>query len=249
MLSPRGILSLSLGALLCTSALGAPQYETNIRQRQDFLLGESKGSLGVLPRQDQPAADPSAPEAPTALLEPVIPPVVDEDALSVLKLAKNITLAWAGSSSTNVTNGKFKRDGDAVLSQAQFTFRYPTVALDHSSFVSGVSCSAGKLTGKLSATAYAYAKKQWASAGQIIFITSVDGCGSDAANDYFLAKTIGFSDSKKTFTANGAGSNYGQLASHFKLDWGNVGAYNLKRSHTKREVRLLCRHVLHVRKC
>lgn len=230
MLSPRGLVSLTCAALLLCSPISAvPTFENKIRHN-------------VLPRQ----APASASDGPTALLEPVIPPLVDEDSLSILRLNKNITLAWAGSNG-NGTNGKFKRDGDAVLSEAQFTFRYPTIPLDHSNFVSGVACSNGKLTAKLTDKAYAYAKQRWPAAGKMVFVTSVDGCGADSTNDYFLANTVTFSDAQKTFTAQGGESDYKQVASHFKVQWGDVGILPIKRANNKREVSSVYKEIVDCR--
>ncbi|KAI5365340.1 Putative PAN/Apple domain-containing protein [Septoria linicola] len=230
MLSPRGLVSLTCAAFLLYSPISAaPTFESKIRHN-------------VLPRQ----ATGNPADAPTALLEPVVPPVVNEDSLSVLRLNTNVTLAWAGSNGAQTTDGKFKRDEGAVLTEASITFRYPTVPLDHSNFVSGLSCSKGKLTGKLTDKAYAYAKQRWTAAGKIVFITSVDGCGADSTNDYFLANTVSFSDAQKTFTAQGAEAAYKQVASKVHLQWGDVGVMPIKRAINKRE--LFEPHPLHKRK-
>lgn len=172
---------------------------------------------------------------PITSLEPVIPPNVNEDALATLALKTDVTLAWAGSSTSSGARRMMKRDG-AVFTQAAFTFRYPTIPLDYSNFVSGVSCSGGVLTGVLTDAAYAYAKKQWTGAGDIVFVTSVDGCGATNANDMFHASSITFSDSGKKFSAKGASADYKQVARHMNLKWGDVGALKLKRAIDKRDV-------------
>ena len=179
---------------------------------------------------------------PLTSLEPVIPPNVNEDALATLALKTDVTLAWAGSSTGSGARQMLKRDG-AVFTQAKFTFRYPTVPLDHSNFVSGVSCSGGALNGVLTDAAYTYAKQQWTGAKDIVFVTSVDGCGDANANDIFHASSITFSDSSKGFTAKGASADYKEVARHMSLKWGDVGALKLKRAINKREV---CHHPLHI---
>jgi len=190
-----------------------------------------------VPRLDR-RDDPSSPglDGPLANLEPVIPPDVNQDALSTLTLAKDVKLAWAGSPVDSGTKGMLKRAG-AVLTQAAFTFAYPTVPLDHSSFISGVSCSGNTLTGTLTSSAYAFVKKQWSGASDVLFVTSVDGCGAKDANDFFHATKVTFSDSGKTFSAVGSSAGYQSVSINMNLKWGDVGTHTLKRAISKRDVR------------
>lgn len=185
-------------------------------------------------RRDEPIS--SGVDGPTTNLEPVVPPEVDQDAISILALDTHVDLAWAGTPADAGTKRILKRAG-AVLAQAALTFAYPTVPLDHSSFVSGISCSGNTLTGTLSSTAYAYAKKQWSGAADIIFVTSVDGCGAKDANDLFHATKIAFSDSGNTFSATGSSAVYKDVTTHLALSWGELGSHKLKRAIDKRDVR------------
>jgi len=214
------IRSISLGALL----FGA------------YALAAPHSSAPGLDRRDDPVNP--GPDGPTANLEPVVPPEVNQDALSTLALSRDVKLAWAGSPVETGTKGMLKRAG-AVLTQAAFTFAYPTVPLDHSSFVSGVSCSGNTLTGTLTSSAYAYAKKQWSGTTEILFVTSVDGCGTKDANDFFHATKISFSDSGRTFSATGSSAVYQKVAIDMSLKWGDVGTYKLKRAINKRDVSLI----------
>ncbi|GIZ47997.1 hypothetical protein CKM354_001107200 [Cercospora kikuchii] len=219
MLLPRGIITRTLVALLtCQQVAAVPEFYSNVRHN--------------VPRQEQTTTG----NAPRAVLEPIIPPMTDEDALLTLATTKNVTLAWAGSSNTNTSKGVFRRDGSAVLTQATFEFRHPTVALDHSTYISQISCSNGKLTAKLTDKAYAYVKKRWPTNSPIIFVTAVQGCGKDEENDYFLARSVTFSDTSKTFTASGAESTYKQIGLRFDLSWGDVGVLPIKRAHDKRHI-------------
>lgn len=173
-------------------------------------------------------------------LEPIVPPSIDQNDLSILSLATNVTLAWAGSTANSFTNSSpqrrmLKRDG-GILSQALMTFAYPTIPLDHSLYVSDVSCTKGSLTGTLSDNAYGFAKKEWTGANDIVFVTSVDGCGLDNQNDFFHAKSISFSDSNKSFTATGSSAALKAVAVHVNLKWGDVGSTQVKRAVDKRDV-------------
>ncbi|KAF4989609.1 hypothetical protein FGRMN_9016 [Fusarium graminum] len=186
----------------------------------------------IIPR-DEPA--PTL-DANTTALEPVVPPVVDtEDFFSIFALDKNVTLAWAGSPGSEPGAKRLRKRDEAVFTEANFTFRYPSVPLDHSAYVSSVSCTKGALTALITNNAaYNYAKKQWSGAGKIIFITSVDGCGEDYANDLFLADTVSFSDSTNSFTAKGSTVQYHDVHERYSLRWGSLGTLNVRHGIDKR---------------
>lgn len=202
-----------------------------------FLYGSSKATPHLqesyLGQRDDPA---SSSAAGGATLEPVVPPDVKQDDLATLTLDTQVRLAWAGSTTGATSRKRFKRDG-AILTQADFTFKYPTVPIDHSSFITGVSCSSGILTGVLTDKAYAFARKQWAGVSDIVFVTSVDGCGLDNADEFFHAKSITFSDSNKSFSAKGSSARYKTITDHMNLKWGDIGTSNLKRAADQKDVR------------
>ena len=170
-----------------------------------------------------------------AVLEPIVPPEVDPTDLSLFALNPVSTLAWAGSTNSSNSKRMLKRD-TGILSQANITFHYPSIPLDQSAYVSGISCSPGTLTATLTQTAYTYAKKAWKGASHIIFITAADGCGVDKANDFFLTDSIVFSDGDHSFKALGSSSTYQNVTQRFNLQWGDVGTYDLRRSVDKRSV-------------
>lgn len=232
MLLPNSFVSSALAIFLfCGSSVGAPRPHSSALDRRQGSGSSTNGTSGST----------TGGNATTAALEPVIPPQVDQNALSTLSLSTNVTLAWAGAvNSTDAsasTRRLLKRD-NGVFAQAAFNFTYPTVALDHSTYVSSVACSGGNLlTGTLTSQAYSFAKQQWTGAGHIVFVTSVDGCGADANNDYFLATSISFSDSDSTFTATGSSARYSDVANYMALAWGDVNPnVNVKRAINKRDV-------------
>ncbi|KIL85373.1 hypothetical protein FAVG1_11329 [Fusarium avenaceum] len=168
-------------------------------------------------------------------LEPVVPPVVDTEDYSIFALEKNVTLAWAGSPGSEPGSKRMRKRDNGVFSQANFTFRYPTVPLDHSAFVSDVSCVKGALSGVITnKAAYKYVKKEWTGAGKILFISSVDGCGDDHANDFFLSNSVSFADDTNTFTAKGSAVEYRDVHERFSLTWGPLGTLNVRRGLDKR---------------
>lgn len=235
MLSPKSITSLALGALLLFSDVyaaphsGKPNVSAKITKRDDTSSSSTSGS--------SPNNTATTGTNETATLQPVIPPDVNQDALSTLLLGTNVTLAWAGAPNSTVSSKrKLKRD-EGVLSQATFTFKYPTVPLDHSNFISNVACSGNTLTGVMTDAAYNYAKTKWAGVTNLVFVTSVDGCGLDNANDFFHATSISFVDSTKTFSATGASAGPKDVTSYMTLEWGSIPATTkLKRAATKEDV-------------
>ncbi|WXC50415.1 hypothetical protein QX201_010074 [Fusarium graminearum] len=171
----------------------------------------------------------------TTALEPVVPPEVDPKDFSIFELDTHVMLAWAGSPGSEPGTKRMRKRDDGIFSQANFTFQYPVVPLDHSKFVSTVTCTKGALTGVISNNAaYNYAKSQWKGSKKIIFITSADGCGEDHANDLFLAKSVTFSDDAKTFVAKGVTTEYADVFERFTLNWGPLGTLNVRRALDKR---------------
>lgn len=229
MLSPKGVACLGFAAalLLGNPVSAAPQAH--------------EARYPNVPRLDsRDDSSNSTTNGTKTSLEPIVPPTVDPEDLFVLSLATNVTLAWAGSPDNSSTDSspqrrKLKRDG-GILSQALMTFAFPTIPLDHSLFVTDVSCTKGSLTGTLSDNAYGFAKKEWAGVADIVFVTSVDGCGLDNQNDFFHAKSLSFSDSNKSFTATGSSAAFTDVAEHLNLKWGNIGSTQAKRAVDKRDV-------------
>lgn len=219
---------MALSALLISSTAVAvtPPHWSKLAGPRGRLASRENDAIG-------PTSFKDTPPAPT-ILEPMIPPSIDEDALTVLELDKEVTLAWAATAD-GAAGGKTKREA-AVLSQAEFKFAYPAVALDHSELVTEVQCTKNddQLTAKMTDKAYKYAKKNWASAKDILFVTAVDSCGLKEANAYFHATSLTFNDSDKSFTAKGGATGYRNIAEDMKLNWGDAGSHNLKRAADKR---------------
>ncbi|KAL5383437.1 hypothetical protein PMIN06_005727 [Paraphaeosphaeria minitans] len=209
--------------LLCGVSTAVPTFTSSQRTRVD-----SRDIAEV-------DATSSSTNSTTAILEPVLPPEVDPTDLSILALDPTSILAWAGSTNSSKSKPMLKRD-TGVLSQANITFQYPSIPLDQSAFVSGVSCSSGTLTATLTKAAYTYAKKAWKGVSHIVFITAADGCGMDKANDFFVTNSIDFSNSDNAFKASGSSASYQNVTQSFNLRWGDIGTYDLRRSVDKRSM-------------
>ncbi|KAJ4125299.1 hypothetical protein NW768_008915, partial [Fusarium equiseti] len=204
-----------------------------------LFISTSFAAPGVnIPHLDRRDDDPDAASSSdnSTALEPVVPPEVDpKDFLSIFQLDTHVMLAWAGSPGSEPGTKRMRKRDEAIFSQANFTFQYPVIPLDHSSFVSSVTCTKGVLSGVISNTAaYNYARSQWKGKKKIVFITSTEGCGEDLANDLFLSKSITFSDDTKTFTVQGSSTEYADVYERFTLQWGSLGTLNVRRALDKR---------------
>ncbi|KAK5170994.1 uncharacterized protein LTR77_004138 [Saxophila tyrrhenica] len=168
-------------------------------------------------------------------LEPVLPPQQDTSDLNIINPDKAVQLAYAGVSTGPLT----KRDDSVILVEFDFTFKYPTVALDHSDYITSVSCSSdGELTAQINdADAYALAKESWGPLGDLILITAVEACGGDAQNDLFLATAVDFDDSDNSFTASGSHVTFHDALRTMDVKWGNAPSDTLTKrfAHQRRD--------------
>ncbi|KAK0384807.1 hypothetical protein NLU13_7285 [Sarocladium strictum] len=237
MILPSSSAALAVATLLCSSfALAAPSNEAPRVQTARVSRADDGGNDGGNNGNDNAQSDAIPVNTPPpVILEPIVPPEVKETDLSIFDLDKNVTLAWAGATSGAAPGSKFKREA-AVLTQGDFKFQYPTIALDHSSLVDKISCSGGQLSVVLKPDAYSYAKGQWASVKTLLLVTGVDGCGVKDANEYFKATAINFSDKDFSFTAQGSSVNYKDVVLDMKLQWGDAGNQPLKRAVDKRDL-------------
>jgi hypothetical protein len=201
-----------------------------------FLL-LSREALALSKRQDATAATASIPaDQPVQTLEPVLPPDNDPEDFSILNPDPRLSLYYGGLSDGSTVS---KRDDidTGILVNLDFKFLHPSVPLDYSVFISGVSCADdGTMTGVFSTEeAYNFGKNAWTGLDNILLITAAAGCGADSQNDVFLAHTVTFSDDDLSFTASGTENLVKDVAETSDITWGNVVPAKLrKRSYKKR---------------
>ena len=107
-------------------------------------------------------------------------------------------LWYAGSEGTD--------EGDVTV-QLTITYAYPSIVLEHSSHIVDLACGSGITTigGRFDdETSYFHAASQWSPNEPTILITNKAGCSPDGQNIFFLAQSIAFDASAKTFSASGA---------------------------------------------
>ncbi|KAM3417085.1 hypothetical protein BST61_g8661 [Cercospora zeina] len=210
-------------ALLWGTSLAAP---TIFQSESSYQHEEWKRDL---PPQDQ-----------IDELEPVVPPEINESLLPILAPAANVSLAFAGAgvdSSPSAPKRRLMRRAGATFARATLAFRYPAVPLDHSNHVSGIQCANGVLSGTLDATAYKYAKQRWVPIStNMVFVTAADTCGPDDMNDYFHAISVTFNDATRSFTAVRSPNEDPALIKRGRFVWGELGAAQVKRTVTKRDM-------------
>ncbi len=176
-----------------------------------------------------PTATSGVPAGPTTTLQPVLPPNNNSEDFGLLSPDTSLTLHYGGV--TNSTASKRDDTNSAILVNLDFVFLYPSVALDYSTFISGVSCTGNNtLVGLVSTSdAYSYIKTAWNGTDNILLITSAGGCGGDNQNDVFLAQSIEFDDAEQSFTATGEEHLAREVASTTDITWGNVIPSKLKK--------------------
>jgi hypothetical protein len=200
-----------------------------------FLLPQLS-LAGLAKRQDATTSATVAADAPSTTLEPVLPPDDDPDDFSILNPDPNAVLYYGGVPNTTVSK---RDDADAgILVDLDIKFLYPSVPLDHSSFISGIACSGDNtLSGVFSTqAAYDFGKKNWADLQKLILISSAEGCGMDSQNDVFLATSVTFTDSDLAFTATGSEQLIKDVAETTTIEWGNTAPQKLRKRAHKRGV-------------
>ena len=103
---------------------------------------------------------------------------------------------------------------------ANTDFHYPTIVLDHSSFVSA-TLSGSSLTVKFSTSqSYTTAKSSWPTSGQFVLVTTE---GSDEGHFvYYLVSNLAFQDQSSSCTCAVTASDLNDIAEQYELQWGHL---------------------------
>ncbi len=98
----------------------------------------------------------------------------------------------------------------------------PAVALDHSTWITDVSCSGSVIiTGKFTrTTAYDYAVKQWSNKKDVHFVSAAATCSPDGQNAWFAVQGLTFDEKSQTFTAQCTPTTIQDVWSNMNLDFG-----------------------------
>lgn len=171
------------------------------------------------------APAPAAPTIPAVAVQlgPSTNPAIDRTSLDLI--APNATSSlYYGS---NTASG-----GTAPAVTLDVSFKYLSVALDDSSYIS-VACSGSKLIATFSDTsAFNKAQSTWPKT-TFILVTAASSCvGADGQNIFFVATSVAFSGS--TATASGSKAQLSDVLDDLTMAIGSSGA-NSKRNVAKRQ--------------
>jgi hypothetical protein len=104
------------------------------------------------------------------------------------------------------------------------TYHYPAVALDHSTWITNVSCSGsttlvGHFTKK---SAFQYAQTKWTSIAKKkpVFVTSVSTCSADGQNAWFQVSSLSFNANDLSFTAVSQSVKMDSVCNDMKIGFG-----------------------------
>lgn len=136
-------------------------------------------------------------------------------------LAAGLFYGDSGSTGTNSTDNS---TSSGTVAKLTVTFLYPSVALDHSIYITS-SCSGGQLFAVFnSSAAFAQAQNTWPSGGSFVLITAAASCGNGIQNSFFLANEVDFSASDTTAIATGSIVDLVDIFDDLGLDFGAIPA-------------------------
>jgi hypothetical protein len=161
---------------------------------------------------------------PVATLAPAPPPGVDMGGLGVLT-PDPVAKLWFNGGDDPV------QDEGAVTVRVSLTYEYPSIILDNSMYIKDIGCSDSALTGRFdvseTSTPYYYAVTSWPLDSKVILITATSGCSEDGHNVFYLAESVVFDESTKTFSALGKKVQLADIFQNMDVDFGKVEPMSL----------------------
>ncbi|PSK60237.1 hypothetical protein B9Z65_1135 [Elsinoe australis] len=155
----------------------------------------------------------SASPAPTATLTAMPPPGLDLTKLDNLTPAKAQSLFFAGSAD---------KDNKTSVASVDAAFLYESVVLDHTIYITSVSCSGSSLQIQYNTKdAYLHAKTAWGPTNKIMLVTSSASCGASSESTVFLTSSFTFNDASMTVQAAGAVTQLKDVVSTAEMSFGS----------------------------
>lgn len=158
--------------------------------------------------------------APTATLTPMAPPNVDMTNPLVLT-PQSVGQVWYSGNNASNSSGS---GVTTPIVRLNLTLAYPSILLDQSAYITGVTCIANStLTASFTdASTYNYAKTTWPSGSLVVLVTAASSCGTDGQNAFFVANAISFDDSSSTVTATGSVQPIANVLQTLDMDFGSI---------------------------
>ncbi|OJD35908.1 apple protein [Diplodia corticola] len=155
---------------------------------------------------------------PLATLGPVAPPGINMGGLKVLTPDPTTELWYNGDD-----DAMADEDSGAVTVRLTIEYMYPSVVLDHSMYITSISCAGGVLTGTFTEqTPFLHAATEWPAQAPILLISSESSCGNGAQNAFWLASSVSFDLGAMTFSAPGESVELADIYSNMDIDFGNI---------------------------
>ncbi|KAG8628855.1 hypothetical protein KVT40_002720 [Elsinoe batatas] len=144
------------------------------------------------------------------------PPGLDPNALSNLEPAKSNSFSYGGAGSPDAAVAGTKLQTNA-------TFKYPSVMLDHSTFVSDVTCDSGGMTIRFNDNAaFGVSKKDWPAQIPLLLITTSSSCPLNGTEYMFLAQSFDFGI--MTAEASGTTTSWTEAIANASMSFGIAGS-------------------------
>ncbi|KAF4535212.1 Kelch domain-containing protein [Lasiodiplodia theobromae] len=155
---------------------------------------------------------------PLATLGPVAPPGINMGGLKVL--TPNATNAlWYNGDDDAMDDD----ESGAVTVRLTIEYKYPSIVLDHSIYITGVSCGGGVLTGTFTEqTPFLHAATEWPSQAPLLLISAESSCGNGEQNAFWLASSVSFDTGAMTFSAPGESVELADIYEQMDIDFGKV---------------------------
>ncbi|KAF4549188.1 Hypothetical protein D9617_23g006030 [Elsinoe fawcettii] len=158
--------------------------------------------------------------AETAVLTAMAPPGTDLTSLDNLTPSKNASLYFAGAPSDNSSAG--------TAAALDMKFAYPSVVLDHTVFITSVSCSESVMRIQYNnKEAYTHASDSWKKDNKVILITASDSCGLNASSTVFVSTSFTFDDAGMIAKVKGAIQDMSTVYASVSMDFGSVDMSNV----------------------
>jgi hypothetical protein len=190
----------------------------------DSAASPQPSSVGVV---SPPPAAPSIPAA-AVQLGPSTNPSIDRTSLDLIAPDTTSSLYYGPNSDTG-------SGGSVPAITLDVSFKYLSVALDDSSYIS-VTCNGGKLIATFSdINAFNKAKSSWPST-TFILVTAASSCSADGQNVFFVTTLVTFVGGTTTGTATATGSKaqLSDVVDELAMEIGSSGA-STKRGIAKRQ--------------
>jgi hypothetical protein len=144
----------------------------------------------------------------------MLPPGIDRTGIEVITPRIRKQLWYSGE------NAGGDEENDGVTVRLAVEYKHPSVVLDHSGHIGGISCSSSSIKGSFSdATTASRSVSKWAG-NPIIFITSAAACSADGSPLFFQCSLVKVSEDLSSFELSGSFVELSDVLETMDIDFG-----------------------------